>query len=68
MYPVVIRSNITCKDKLSYFSSHWSDHMASMSNGWLTDMRLMGREGNVWNCVAVHKAVILPLCPSWRKT
>jgi len=26
-------------------------------------MRLMGREGDAWNCVAVHKAVILPLCP-----
>ena len=63
MCAVVIRSNITCKDKLSYFSSQWSDHSANMSMGWLTDMRLAGLEGEAWDTVAVHRAVILPLCP-----
>ena len=59
MSGVLIRSNLSCSDQDRYFSSHWSNHLASQAMGWLTDMRMVAREGSV----EVHRAVILLLCP-----
>ena len=62
--PVIMPwSNVTCPDRLSYFSSQWSAHAASQCVGRLTDMQLVGREGEAWGSVQVHRAVIMPLCP-----
>jgi len=61
--PVIMPwSNVTCPDRLNYFSSQWSAHRASQCVGRLTDMQMVGREGEAWGSVKVHRAVIMPLC------
>jgi len=47
-------------DQTEYFSSQWQHHQASQTQGLLTDMHIVVREGEYWSKVGLHRAVILP--------
>jgi len=70
MPSLVIRQNLSVRDRDTYYSSLWSgSHASSFSSsqarGWLTDMELVGKDGqtSAWTSVKVHKAVICPVFP-----
>ena len=67
MRDLIIKSNITTPDRIGFFSSQWVEHSASQSLGRLTDMTLVVKEGETWFRVAVHRAVIMPLCTFLRE-
>ena len=59
----MIKSNLTLKDRLGFFSSQWVQHSASQFLERQTDMRIVAVDGDTVGSVNVHRAVILPLCP-----
>ena len=67
MRDLIIRSNITPMDKLNFFTSQWVEHSASQSLGKMTDMTLVVKEGETWYRLAVHRAVLMPLCSFLRE-
>ena len=68
MSSLIVRQNLSVADREKYYTSLWSgDHSSSFSSsqarGWLTDLDLVGKDGQGRASVKVHKAVILPLSP-----
>ena len=51
-------------DLAEYFSCQWQHHLASQTQGLLTDMQMVVKDGKGWSKVELHRAVILPLL-SW---
>jgi len=47
-------------DQTEYFSNQWQHHLASQTQGLLTDLQMVVREGVGWSKVGLHRAVILP--------
>ena len=71
MSGLVLRQNLSVADRAAYYTSIWSgEHSSSFScsqaRGWLTDLELVGTEGNKWSSVKVHKLVVLPVFPSLK--
>ena len=69
MSGLVLRQNLSVADRAAYYTSIWSgEHSSSFScsqaRGWLTDLELVGTEGDKWSSVKVHKLVVLPVFPS----
>jgi len=70
MSKVVVKLNLSCGNKLSYFSEQWKNHLRSKDMDLMTDVTFVGlgsdRDG--FKSVKVHKAVILTLCPVLNTT
>jgi len=69
MSSLVIRRNLSVVDKATYFTSIWfgrrsTSFSCSQVRGWLTDLELVGTDGDKWSSVQVHKLVVLPVFSS----
>ena len=65
----VLRQNLSVLDKATYFTSLWSGEQTSSFNssqarGWLTDLELVGTDGDKWSSVKVHKLFVPQVFPS----
>jgi len=64
MSKIVIRANVSCKDKNQYFLKRWETLRQSQIEGNHTDISfVVQNEEKGWTKVPFHKALILPLCP-----
>jgi len=69
MSSLVLRQNLSVIDRATYFTSIWSGRRStsfscSQVRGWLTDLELVGTDGDKWSSVQVHKLVVLPVFSS----
>jgi len=69
MSSLVLRQNLSVVDRATYFTSIWfgrrsTSFSCSQVRGWLTDLELVGTDGDKWSSVQVHKLVVLPLFSS----
>jgi len=63
MSNLILRQNLSVVDRATYFTSLWAGEQTSSFNssqarGWLTDLELVGTDGNKWSSVKVHKLVV----------
>jgi len=69
MSNLVLRQNLSVLDRATYFTSLWAGEQTSSFNssqarGWLTDLELVGTDGDKWSSVKVHKLVVAQVFPS----
>lgn len=69
MSSLVLRQNLSVVDRATYFTSIWfgtrsTSFSCSQVRGWLTDLELVGTDGDRWSSVQVHKLVVLPVFSS----
>jgi len=69
MSSLVLRQNLSVVDRATYFTSIWfgrrsTSFSCSQVRGWLTDLELVGTDGDKWSSVQVHKLVVLPVFSS----
>jgi len=71
MSNLLLRQNLSVVDRKAYFTSIWlGNHSSSFSSsqerGWLTDLELVGTDGDKWSSVQVHQLVVLPVFSSLK--
>ena len=72
MSNLILRQNLSVVDRATYFTSLWAGEQTSSFNssqarGWLTDLELVGTDGNKWSSVKVHKLVVPQVFPSLKE-
>ena len=60
MSKLILKYNLSCGDRISYFGSQWMEHSAKQRTGLLTDCSFVGKDGSI---ISVHQAVVMGLCP-----
>ena len=67
---LVVKLNLSCGNKVSYFTDQWTEHSWRQQVNSMTDVILVGQSSdrNRFEEIGVHKAVIMKLCPILAST
>ena len=67
---LVVKLNLSCGNKVSYFTDQWTEHSWRQQVNSMTDVIIVGQSSdrNRFEEIGVHKAVIMKLCPILAST
>ena len=66
----VVKLNLSCGDKVSYFSDQWTEHSWRQQVNSMTDVTFVGQslDKDGFEEIGLHRAVVLKLCPLLAST